>query len=79
MRMTATAERNPAMVHTAVEIILGLMPVRRARSGLATDARTASPKAVWPSSHHIPKVITGTRIRASSCAPLTVTPAPGCH
>ena len=47
MRMTASADRNPAMVHTAVDTILGLIPVSRARSGLATEARTASPNLVW--------------------------------
>src|SRR5579862_5783534 len=79
MRTTAVAERKPAMVHTAVETYLGLMPVRRARSGLATEARTASPNLVWPSNHHNPTVMTGTRMSASTWAPLTVTPAPGCH
>ena len=79
MRITASADRNPAMVHTAVEIILGLIPVRRERSGLATDARTASPNRVWPSSHHMPSVVSGTATRARSWAPLTVMPAPGCH
>ena len=48
------ADRNPAIVQTPVDTILGLMPVRRARSEFVAAARTASPNAVWPSSHHSP-------------------------
>ena len=79
MRITAKAERNPAMVHTAVDTILGLIPVRRARSGLETDARTDSPNRVWFRSHQSPSVVTGTAMRARTWAPLTVMPAPTFH
>ncbi len=79
MRMIASAERKPAMVHTPVDTILGLTPVKRARSGLATEARTDSPNFVWLSSHHSPTVVTGTAMSASSCAALMVTPLPSCH
>src|SRR5439155_6649123 len=64
IRMTESAERNPLMAHTAVEIIFGLMPVSRARSGLPTEARTDSPNAVCPSNHHSPRVTMGTTISA---------------
>ena len=59
---SAIPESRPPIVQIAVDIILGLMPVRRARSGLVADARTASPKIVCPSSHHSPIVTTGTMI-----------------
>ncbi len=37
-RITARADKKPAMVQTAVDTILGLTPVRRARSALVTEA-----------------------------------------
>ena len=55
VRSTAIAERNPAIVQTPVDTSFGLMPVSRARSALVAAARTASPNAVWPSSHHKPE------------------------
>ena len=79
MRITATTDKNPAIVHTPVDIIFGLMPVRRARSGLDTAARTDSPKRVWPSSHHNPRVMSGTTTSVKSWAPLMVMPDPRCH
>ena len=50
----------------------GLMPVRRARSTFVADARTASPNAVCPSSHHRPSVMSGTTMRTSTWLALTV-------
>ena len=76
---TAMADRNPAIDHTAVETSLGLMPVIRARSALLAAARTWSPNLVWLSSHHKPRVTSGTTIRISSWAALTSMPNPGCH
>ena len=35
-------------------------------------ARTASPKRVWPSSHHSPSEMIGTTMIASSCGPVIV-------
>src|SRR2546423_8572863 len=64
IRITESADKKPLIAQTAVETILGLMPVRRARSGLPTEARTDSPKAVWPSSHHNATVTIGTMINA---------------
>src|ERR1700686_409408 len=59
MRMIARAERKPAMVQTPVDTVLGLTPVKRARSGFETEARTDSPNFVWLSSHHRPTVVMG--------------------
>src|SRR5262245_1381207 len=70
--MIETADRNPAIVQIAVDIIFGEMPVRRARSEFVAAARTASPKRVWPSSHHKPTVIAGTMISTRSCGPVNV-------
>ena len=62
----ATVPRNPAIAHTPVETIFGLMPVMRARSEFDDAARTESPNAVCPSSHHSPTVMTGTTMSTSS-------------
>ena len=72
MRITDSADRKPAIVHTAVDIIFGLTPVRRARSAFVAAARTDSPNAVRPSSHHSPNVMIGTTIRTRSCGPVRV-------
>ena len=45
-RISATADSRPAMIQVIVEAILGLMAVRRARSGLDAAARMARPCAV---------------------------------
>src|ERR1700722_12818255 len=79
MRITARADRNPARVHTQVDTVLGLIPVRRARSEFDTEARTDSPNFVRLRSHHSPNVVTGTAMMARSWAPLTVMPAPMFH
>ena len=79
VRMTATADRNPAIVQTAVDTSFGLMPVMRARSTLVADARTASPNAVCPSSHHSPSVMSGTTMSTSSWLAVTSMSRPGCH
>ena len=42
----ATLESRPAMVQTPVEIILGLMADKRARSGLLATACTLRPNRV---------------------------------
>ena len=60
VRRMETTERNPAIDHTADDTNFGLMPVMRARSTFVADARTASPNAVCPSSHHRPNVMSGT-------------------
>src|SRR5581483_9893688 len=79
MRMTASAERKPLMAHTAVDTDFGLMPVRRASSGLADDARTDSPNAVWPRPHQSATVTSGTMHNAMSW-PGPRTTLPGrCH
>ena len=54
VRKIAIVARKPAIAQTPVDTILGLMPVMRARSELVAAARTASPNAVCPSSHHSP-------------------------
>ena len=50
----------------------------RGRRSVAA-ARTASPNAVWPSSHHSPTVMTGTTISTSSWLAETSMSRPGCH
>ena len=62
----ATVPRKPAIAHTPVDTIFGLMPVMRARSEFDAAARTASPNAVCPSSHQSPTVMTGTTISTRS-------------
>src|SRR5829696_2565521 len=71
--MTDIVERKPAMVQIAVDIIFGLMPVRRARSALVADARTESAKRVCPSNHQSAMAMIGTMINTVSCGPVTVT------
>jgi hypothetical protein len=73
------AERRPASVHTALDTSFGLIPVSRARSVLDAVARTASPKAVCPSSHHSASATSGTVISTTSCPARTVTSSPGDH
>ena len=51
----------------------------RARSEFVAAARTASPNAVCPSSHHSPTVMTGTTISTSSWLADTSMSSPGCH
>ena len=47
VRIMPRAASNPAIVHTSVDIFLGLIDERRAASGLAADARIAMPYFVW--------------------------------
>ena len=79
VRNTDIVARNPAIAQTPVDTSLGLMPVMRARSELVAAARTASPNAVWPSSHHRPSAISGTTIRISSWLADTSMSSPGCQ
>ena len=78
-RTRSSCARKPAIAQTPVDTILGLMPVIRARSEFVAAARTASPNAVCPSSHHMPTVITGTTISTSSWLAVTSMSRPGCH
>ena len=45
-RIIESVARNPAIAHTTVDTIFGLMPAVRARSGFSADARTALPSSV---------------------------------
>ena len=65
------------MAHTPVDTIFGLMPVMRARSEFDAAARTESPNAVWPSSHHSPMVISGTTMSTTSSLADTSMPKNG--
>ena len=49
----------------------------RARSEFDAEARTASPKAVCPSTHHRPAVMTGTTMRTRSWLADTSMSRPG--
>jgi hypothetical protein len=77
MSTIATVPRKPAMAQTPVDTIFGLIPVMRARSEFDAAARTASPNAVCPSTHHSPTVISGTTISTSSWLADTSMPRPG--
>ena len=62
--------RPPAMAHTRVDTTFGLMPARRARSGLSADALTALPMAVRLRSHPRPRASRGTTRRMVSGGPV---------
>ena len=80
MRITARADRNPAMVHTAVGDHLGVDPRETGQVRVGDRHPDRAPrKLVWFSSHQSPSVVTGTAMRARTWAPLTMTPLPMFH
>ena len=62
---------NPAITHTKVETVLGLIPDSRERSGLLADADTDLPNEVRFMNQPSRRASTGTAMRMMSCGPRT--------
>ena len=62
------ADRNPAMVHTAVDMALVLMADSRAASGFSAEARMAVPYLVRSKNSARAAVSAGTTMSTSSCS-----------
>ena len=69
-RESDSVARPPAMAHTRVDTAFGLMPARRARSGLSAEAFTALPIVVRLRSHPRPTASRGTTMRMVSDGPV---------
>ena len=68
VRIMPSAASNPAIVHTNVDIFLGLIDERRAASGFAADARIAIPYFVWFRKMVNTIASTGTIARTTRCS-----------